>query len=35
MPKYENNKNTKTNEEELDPCLAAEVRMKKAMFSDR
>uniref|UniRef100_A0A914E8H4 Uncharacterized protein n=1 Tax=Acrobeloides nanus TaxID=290746 RepID=A0A914E8H4_9BILA len=27
------NRDVKTNDEELDPCIAAEIRMKKAMFS--
>uniref|UniRef100_A0A914BZ87 Fibrinogen C-terminal domain-containing protein n=1 Tax=Acrobeloides nanus TaxID=290746 RepID=A0A914BZ87_9BILA len=29
------NRDVKTNDEELDPCIAAEIRMKKAMFSTK
>ncbi|KAK6113042.1 Fibrinogen beta and gamma chains C-terminal globular domain family protein [Brugia pahangi] len=30
-----NNQDVKINETELDPCIAAEIRMKKALFSQR
>lgn len=30
-----NNQDIKSNEAELDPCIAAEIRMKKALFSQR
>ncbi|EFO14975.1 hypothetical protein LOAG_13540, partial [Loa loa] len=30
-----NNQDVKINENELDPCIAAEIRMKKALFSQR
>ncbi|VDM49467.1 unnamed protein product [Toxocara canis] len=30
-----NNRDVKSNEAELDPCIAAEVRMKKGILSPR